>query len=159
MAGPDGARLSTLLPPTRKTHWLRFRAVGYATALGVMVVAFASAMLLRIPFEVDVLRERGELYQQLSDGTVSNQYRLRVLNKSQHSAEFSLSVSSELPLEIVGARTILATPGELLDLPLSLHAEPDAVGLPNYGVEVSICELAGSRCVQETTRFLGPSRS
>ena len=115
--------------------------------------------LLRIPFEVDVLRERGELYQQLTDGTISNQYRLRVLNKSQRSKAFSLAIDSELPLTIVGTQTIHTTPGELLDLPMSLHADPSTIALPNYGVEVSICEVSGTRCVHETTRFLGPARS
>jgi cytochrome c oxidase accessory protein FixG len=139
-----------------RTHWLRWRSVGYGSAVVVMSCLFMIALLVRVPLEVDVLRERGQLYQQFADGSVSNQYRLRVLNKSQDSAELTLTVSSRLALKVMGHTVIDAEPGELLDIPLELVTNQDNIGLPNSEVQIKICELGANRCVSESTRFLGP---
>ncbi len=138
------------------THWLRLRSVGYAIALLAMITAFSWAVLTRVPFEVDVLRERGQLYQQLTDGSIGNQYRLRVLNKSQQPMTLSLEVRSDLPLQVSGSTRIELSPVELLDLPLTLSAPQSAISSPNVEVEIVLCE-AGGRCDSETTRFLGPT--
>ncbi len=141
-----------------KTHWLRLRSVGYATALVVMGSVFLWAVVTRVPFEVDVLRERGQLFSQASDGSVSNQYRLRVLNKSQQPASLSLEVESPLPLSLSVASPISLAPVELLDLPLTLSADGKDVASPNTEVTITVCEAATARCDSEVTRFLGPSR-
>jgi polyferredoxin len=139
------------------THWLRLRSVGYATALVAMITAFTWAVLTRVPFEVDVLRERGQLYQQLPDGSIGNQYRLRVLNKSQQPATLTLQVTSDLPLRVSTETPIVLDPVELLDLPLTLSAPAAAVRTPNVEVEIEVCDTRTGLCDAEKTRFLGPS--
>ena len=141
-----------------KTHWFRPRSAGYATALVVMCSVFLWAVITRVPFEVDVLRERGQLFSQASDGSVSNQYRLRILNKSQRPATLSLEVESPLPLRSSVASPISLAPVELLDLPLTLIAEGKDVTSPNSEVTIAVCEAATERCDAEVTRFLGPSK-
>ena len=107
---------------------------------------------------LDVLRERGELYQALSDGTIGNQYRLRVLNKSQHRAEFQLATITSLPVTVLGETNITAEPGELLDIGIQLSTNPDDIRQPNAEVQIELCETATNLCVRESTRFLGPTR-
>jgi len=140
-----------------KTHWLRPRSVGYATALIAMMAAFSWAIVTRVPFEVDVLRERGQLYQALPDGGIGNQYRLRVLNKSQLPTTLALEVRSVLPLSVSAQSSIALAPAELLDLPLTLSVPADALTSPNVAVEIVLCEPSSGRCDTETTRFLGPA--
>jgi cytochrome c oxidase accessory protein FixG len=139
-----------------RTHWLRPRSIGYAIALAVMISAFSIALVSRTPFEVDVLRERGELYQLNAAGEVVNQYRLRVLNKSQRQQSFELAVESDLPLRIAGKVALDVEPGELLDVPLALTTPRDAVTLPSTPVEVELCATDGSACREQKTTFLGP---
>ena len=141
-----------------QNHWLRARSIGYGVALLVMSGLFVYAVLTRVPFEVDVLRERGELYQELRDGSVANAYRLRVLNKSQHRAELELTVVAALPMTLLGHRTFTAAPGELLDIPVQLTAAPQDIQQPNTELQLQICETASGLCVRESTRFLGPPR-
>jgi len=138
------------------THWLRPRSIGYAVALAVMITAFSVALVARTPFEVDVLRERGELYQVNTAGQVVNQYRLRVLNKSQQPQSFELALSSDLPLTIVGNPSLTVEPGELLDVPLTLATSRDAVAMPSTRVTVELCETGRGACSDQTTTFLGP---
>lgn len=139
-----------------RTHWLRFRSVGYAIALLVMMAAFTYAVLTRNALEVDVLRERGELYQ-LVDGRVVNQYRLRLLNKTQQPATVAVSVESALPMTIEPTEPVVLAPNELLDLSLILSAPASAVTAPNSEVTIRLCDTDTGRCDTEATRFLGPT--
>ncbi|MDH3643668.1 MAG: cytochrome c oxidase accessory protein CcoG [Gammaproteobacteria bacterium] len=139
-----------------QTRWFRLRSMGYGAAVVLMTCLFTAAVFLRIPFEVDVLRERGELYQHVAGNQIANQYRLRVLNKSQHAARLSLSLDSSLPLQALGVTHIDAAAGELLDIPLELTAPVDSIRVPNTEVRIQICEVDSDLCVSEVTRFLGP---
>jgi cytochrome c oxidase accessory protein FixG len=139
-----------------RTHWLRFRSVGYGIALPVMCTAFTYALVTRSVMEVDVLRERGELYQ-VVDGSIANRYRLRVLNKTQTPATMSLAAESPLPVAMTPNAPVTLAPGELLDLPLSLSVPADAVTTPNAPVTIRLCNTDTGRCDAEQTRFLGPT--
>jgi cytochrome c oxidase accessory protein FixG len=146
-----------------KTHWLRPRSIGYAAVMLVMMGAFSLALINRAPFEVDVLRERGELYQVTANGTISNQYRLRVLNKAQNDLTFQLAIAADMPLSISVDSQLRVEPGELLDLPLTLSAPRESVAGVSTTVEVKLCELGpgasaspDGKCKVQTTTFIGP---
>jgi cytochrome c oxidase accessory protein FixG len=144
------------------THWLRPRSVGYAIVLLIMMTAFSIALVNRSTFEVDVLRERGELSHLNSAGQIVNQYSLRVLNKTQQPQSYTLVIDSDLPLEIEResqlADELSILPGERLDLPLTLFTVREAITLMSTPVTVALCESDSERCVTAETRFFGPSR-
>jgi cytochrome c oxidase accessory protein FixG len=145
-----------------RTHWLRPRAVGYAVVLLVMITAFSVAIFARSPFEVDVLRERGELFRTDSAGQVLNQYSLKVLNKTQSAQSYTLAVHSDLPVTVVRTnqldQALSSLPGEVLDIPLTLAVAREAVALPSTPVTVELCAVATGRCESEQTSFFGPVR-
>ena len=145
-----------------ETHWLRGRSVGYAVVLLIMMTAFAIALFNRTPFEVDVLRERGELYQTTASGQISNQYRLRVLNKTENTQHYTVAVTADLPLIIVNLdrlQTQLVVPAaDILDLPISLQTAPEGISLPSHRLTLELCEIASGNCQSEDTTFLGPPR-
>lgn len=140
-----------------RTHWLRARSIGYGVVLTVMICAFTYALVTRTPFEVDVLRERGELYERLDDGMIGNQYRLRVLNKTQREATLVVTAESSLPVTLSQTGSISVSAGERLDLPLILSAPEAALEMPNVPVTIRLCEPRTGRCDAEETRFLGPA--
>jgi cytochrome c oxidase accessory protein FixG len=139
-----------------RTHWLRPRSIGYALVLLVIIIAFSTAIASRIPFELDVLRERGELYQLDASGDVNNQYRLRILNKSQDQQRFELSFRSDLPLTLETVPEMRIEPGELLDLPLTLKTVRESVTVLSTPVTLSVCETSTGECRDQRTTFLGP---
>lgn len=140
------------------THWLRPRTIGYGIALTVMTVFFAYGVLTRNPLAVDVLRERGELYQELPDGSIANQYRLRLMNKTQlpQTVTIEVAAADAVPLLSSQRAAVSLAPGELLDLPLSLSAPRAALPSPNLAVTIRACDADG-RCDAEQSRFLGPA--
>ncbi len=145
-----------------RSRWLRGRSVGYATALVIMMTAFSIAILSRSTFEVDILRERGDLFRTNLAGQIVNEYSLRVLNKSQQVQSYSLVIDSDLPLTVAKEQRLVkdlyTQPGERLDLSLTLLAARESIALPSTGVKVSLCETESSHCVSEQTSFFGPLR-
>ena len=90
-------------------------------------------------------------------GDITNQYRLRILNKSQTALTFELGLESELPLELAGADVLTIEPGELLDQPLTLTSAGEAISRSSTRVTMTLCEVTGGACQQQRTSFLGPS--
>jgi cytochrome c oxidase accessory protein FixG len=138
------------------SHWLRPRTIGYGVALLIIAAAFGYGLITRKPFEVDVLRERGALYEELADGRIGNQYQLRLLNKTQRSVELIVSTSSTPPTTPSVTGAVALEPGEMLDLPLTLSADGSGSGSANIPVLVRACEARTGRCDTEQTRFLRP---
>jgi len=145
-----------------RTQWFRPRAVGYAIVLMIMITAFSIAIFSRNAFEVDVLRERGELFRTDVNGAVLNQYSLKVLNKTQSPQRYRIDVTSDLPVVIANRdvldRDLSSLPGEVLDVPLTLTVAREAITLPSVPVTVTLCEVDGKHCGSERTSFFGPAR-
>lgn len=143
-----------------RTQWLRPRAIGYAVVLLVMMTAFSIALFSRNAFEVDVLRERGALSGINAAGEVTNQYSLKILNKTQRPQSYSIRVISDLPISIGRSERLengLTTlPGEVIDLPLTLEVAREAVSLPSVPVTIELCEVDTDFCGAEETTFFGP---
>jgi cytochrome c oxidase accessory protein FixG len=139
-----------------RSRWLRPRSVGYAVALTLMAAAFFYALFTRNVLEVDVLRERGELYEMRDDGTIANEYRLRLLNKTQSAITVAVTATSDLPLTLSLTQPVALAAGEIIDLPLLISVPQTALTRPNVAVTVEACALETQRCDTEVTRFLGP---
>jgi cytochrome c oxidase accessory protein FixG len=140
-----------------RSHWLRPRAIGYGAALTVMAIVFSYALLNRNLLEVDVLRERGELYEHLDAATIGNQYRLRLLNKTQSDMTIEVTAVSELPVALSLDGPVALSPGEIIDLPLRISAPAAALTRQSATVTIQACALEQGRCDREDTRFLGPA--
>ncbi|MBV1907194.1 MAG: cytochrome c oxidase accessory protein CcoG [Pseudomonadales bacterium] len=150
------------------TRWVRGRSVGYSGALLLMLVAFASALINRDPFAIDIIRERGELYHTLADGSVRNDYQLKVMNRQQSTVVFELklhlsdehfsSVSKPIPrVELLSTRSFDLLAGGLENVPLLIKVTHPV--LANFPVTLNLCEAGTDDCVSEETRFIAPQSS
>ncbi len=135
---------------------LRPNAMVYAAASLLLTLALVAAVGMRAPFAVDVLRERGALFR-IDDGLVRNDYELRIMNKSERSADFIVRAESELPVELQTDARLSALAGEVVRLPMSLTApRASAAGRSPVAVRIELCRASDHRCVTEATTFLGP---
>lgn len=75
-----------------KTRFLRPRLIGYCSVLLVMLALFAAQMLTRTLLELDVIRDRQQLFTVASNGEIENIYTIRIMNKSDTSDWFSLQI-------------------------------------------------------------------
>src|SRR5690606_32563701 len=72
---------------------LRPRVLVYATILLAASIALVGHMATRNPVKLDVIRDRGALAREVEDGMIENVYRLQIMNSSEESRSYVLSVS------------------------------------------------------------------
>ena len=64
----------------RPARVLRPRVLVYAGVLAGLLAVFAGLLALRVPVELDVLRDRNALYREMPGGLVRNVYTLKIVN-------------------------------------------------------------------------------
>jgi cytochrome c oxidase accessory protein FixG len=92
----------------------RPRVVIYAAVLTLSLSGFVYAVTHRMPFDLDVLRDRNTLYRELDDGTIENVFSVRIINKDQRAHVFRLTaadlanavVDSDSPTQSVNAEDV-----------------------------------------------------
>ena len=144
----------------KKSRLLRPRVIGYATALTVMVVAFSIALVNRPLFRIDVLRDRGNLYQRVDD-EIRNDYALKLINKTQTPQTLRLTVTAPQGIEVeVSHDTTIPVPaGDVLNVPVSLTIERDELHAAITPVTFEVCLVGQDRCLKQASRFFAPTEA
>jgi cytochrome c oxidase accessory protein FixG len=144
----------------KRTRLLRPRIIVYATLLLALATAWGWGVTHRDPFLAEVLRDRNALYRVAIDGAVENGYTLKVVNKSEQVAQFSI----ELATAPTGARIadvaarIAAPAGEVLSVPLRVVAPPETAGRHALRFRVTrLGDAAGDSSRELDSSFFGPT--
>jgi cytochrome c oxidase accessory protein FixG len=137
-----------------KTNWVRGRTVGYAIVCLALISAFIFMVFDRETFAFDVLRERGQLFQTQADGSTSNDYQLKIMNKSQQDSTYTLELVQPDWVKLDRDYEALIPAGEIENLTLRLLAESPEPG--STPVQIRVCQESNESCITEKTTFLGP---
>ena len=62
---------------------LRPRVLVYTAVLGIICAGLLAGLMLRAPYRVDVVRDRGTLARIVDDGWIENVYRLQIMNATE----------------------------------------------------------------------------
>ena len=138
---------------------LRPRVFVYTAVLAVLLAAFAGSLALRVPVELDVLRDRNALYRESGGGFIHNVYTLKIVNMHDEPLRWRISASGieGLRLEVEHGDRVVA-PGEVASVPARLDAPEDALQAASTPVRFTIVAIgAGDIRATEETRFLGPT--
>ncbi|MBF0454815.1 MAG: cytochrome c oxidase accessory protein CcoG [Magnetococcales bacterium] len=76
----------------RKTRWLRPRTLAYSALILLLLGGMAYYLATRPPVEMSVIRHRQPIYITLSDGSIQNNFTIRVLNMSPTPRTYALEV-------------------------------------------------------------------
>ncbi len=71
----------------------RPRVLVYAAVLALISGALLASLLLRSPFKVDVVRDRGTLARVVDDGWVENVYRLQIMNATERTQRYRIGAN------------------------------------------------------------------
>lgn len=141
-----------------ETKLLRPRLIGYFACLMAMCIAFGYTIMSRVPLEVDILRDRGQLYVENSQGKIENVYTMKIANKEQVDHQYRITILGLDGLELIGDEIVTIKSGELLDHPVRLQIEPKYISKPNYDIKFKVEALDNSSIViEEENRFIGPA--
>ena len=90
----------------QSSRFLRPRLIGYASLIVVLLTAFGYTVASRVPFDLDIARDRNRLYREAWDGSVENVYTLSVANRESEPRDYEISFESDLPLAYRGDTTV-----------------------------------------------------
>lgn len=110
-----------------RTRKVRFKSVGYATAVVLMTGLLVWDIVTRVPLKVDILRDRNQLYSINMDSWVENVFTLKILNKSQLTETYSITIEGFSDFTLSGQTQVQVAGGEVATVPLTLAVNPDEV--------------------------------
>ncbi|WP_346796206.1 cytochrome c oxidase accessory protein CcoG [Halomonas sp. Bachu 37] len=142
----------------KKTHILRPRLLGYLAALIAMVGLFAWAVSDRLPLDVDVERERTQLYQMTRDGRISNVYTLNVRNLDDRDHTYELDVTG-LPGLAMDRQSLTVAAGESRLLIIDISADQEVIEQPSHSLTLHVMSQQDDNIrLERDIRFLGNLR-
>jgi cytochrome c oxidase accessory protein FixG len=142
----------------RKTHVIRPRMIVYGTLLAVLFGSLVTALAVRVPLEVDILRDRNALYVETGQGMVENVYTLKIINMTDREQTYRISVSGIEGAELINqAGEVSAAAGAVVEVPVRVRVDPVNLESPSSEILFTVESLSteGLR-LEETGRFLGP---
>jgi cytochrome c oxidase accessory protein FixG len=110
------------------TMWrrvLRPRVLVYSAALLLICLALGVSLMLRSPFKVDVVRDRASLARLVEDGHIENTYRLQLMNTTERTQRYRVSVSGWPEAVVVGRSEIELGPAQARWVALAVRIPPD----------------------------------
>ncbi len=139
-------------------HIIRPRMIFYAIILITVFASFVYALNQRIPFEVDVIRDRNTLYTTTVEGLIENVFSIKLLNMSQEERTYILSVSGIDDINVLGDLSVRVPAGQVVTLPIRLQVDPANLGLGRNTIVFSAKAIEDPTVVAESeSRFLGPT--
>jgi cytochrome c oxidase accessory protein FixG len=145
-------------------HWrvVRPRTALYAILWVIVGALMLYVLLTRSDLDVNVQHDRNPLFVQLSEGGIRNGYTLKVLNMSQDTRLFDLSVEG-LPgalIEVVGQEAgepVLAVePDRLRSYRVFITVEGVRALAGSTPIEIVIRDRESGTIARESDRFLAP---
>ncbi|TNE93409.1 MAG: cytochrome c oxidase accessory protein CcoG [Gammaproteobacteria bacterium] len=134
---------------------LRPRLLGYGALLISFIVILTWAIVARPMVEIDVAKDR-RLFRLNAQGELENSYTMKVLNKSQDSMAFQLSVSGIDGLSLMGDQYIVVDARDRVEIPVTVSAALEAIEDSVMDLEFHLTSVnAPSINLVETSRFTG----
>jgi len=140
---------------------LPFRFTGkmkaYTAVLVLLIGFLVTLLVIRSDFETTILRTPGMMYQTRDDGSITNLYQVKIVNKTNdnHSVSFKL-LNPEGEIEMVGSGIKLEEQG-IGQGAFFVIINPDVLSKMSTQVEVGI--YAGDELIETVkTKFLGPAK-
>ncbi len=145
----------------KKQHILRPRVMVYATILLVLCGILLTNLFLRVPLELDVIRDRNTLYRETREGLIENVYTLKILNMDSKPHQYTLTADGIDGMKLVTDEPEIVVPaGAVQELIVRLQA--DEFNMESRSVEVKFylqANEANHLKTIEEARFVGPGKT
>ncbi|MCB1643860.1 MAG: cytochrome c oxidase accessory protein CcoG [Pseudomonadales bacterium] len=136
--------------------WKRVKVVGYFCAIVAMITLFSYTMFTRIPLELDVIRMRGQLFQEVEGGRIQNTYTVKILNMDLQDHVYSLSVEGLPDPVLIPDENISVAAGEIGEISANVIVDPDRLNDVNTDIVFVVRTQDGQYSADSDSRYLGP---
>ncbi|MEO7941292.1 MAG: cytochrome c oxidase accessory protein CcoG [Burkholderiaceae bacterium] len=137
-------------------HVLRPRVLLYSAILLAVVLAMAVSLVLRSPFKVDVVRDRGALARIVSGGKIENVFRLQVMNATEADQRYRIAVTGLDGISVASDETftVESTQSRWIAVRVQLPYEGAQPG--SHPIRFDIVQQGQDARVSEKSVFLVP---
>jgi cytochrome c oxidase accessory protein FixG len=141
-----------------KQKVLRPKLVGYGVVLIAMILLFVYASATIAPVRMDIIRDRNQLYRENGQGLIENTFTLKILNKTEQSHEYVMSVEGLNNYKWYGPTSVTIAGGEVLTLPISVGVDPVELSRSVTNIEIKVkTHIDGEAVeVEQESRFFSP---
>ncbi|MBV1909715.1 MAG: cytochrome c oxidase accessory protein CcoG [Kangiellaceae bacterium] len=142
-----------------KTLFFRPRTIIYTSIFLVVVVAFFYLISNRIPLDINVLRDRNNLYTESFSGEIENTYTVKILNMSQKKQTYVLRVEGFNTIKLEGESEFEIESGEILMLPVRIKIPGEQLTRRSNDIQFTI-QASGEEAYKAASaaKFLGPKK-
>ena len=137
-------------------HVLRPRVLLYSAILAAVVLGMGISLALRTPFKVDVVRDRGSLARIVAGGQIENVYRLQVMNATESSQSYRISVSGLQGIAVDSGETFTVEPTQSRWVPVRVRLPVQGAAPGSHPIRFEIENLGSLAQVREKSVFLVP---
>jgi cytochrome c oxidase accessory protein FixG len=141
---------------------LRPRVLAYTAVMLAVVAAAGTALVMRVPMKVDVIRDRGSLAREVEGWRIENVYRLQFMNTQERARRVSIGVAGGASLEglevVESAQSLEIPPLTTRMVSVRVRALPGAArgSQPIEFLVTSDDPGAKALRIREASRFLIP---
>lgn len=144
---------------TNKTKLLRPRTIYYTSIFVLTISIFIYLLTNRVPLEINVIRDRNNLFNETFSGEIENTYTLKILNMSQKAQKYALSATGFESILLIGKDRFTIDSGEVFILPMRVRILADRLPTRSNSISFIIKTTSGKK-YQATSdaKFLGPKK-
>ncbi len=141
----------------KPSQLFRPRTILYISLFIGLILTFVFLVMTRTPLDVNVIRDRNNLYSESFNGDIENTFKLKILNMSQITNRYKLTISGINNASIQGETELLIEAGEVLMLPLRISVPLENLQERATDIFFKI-ETVGNQQESHITKgkFLGP---
>ena len=137
-------------------HVLRPRVLVYTAILASVVIAMAISLATRTPFKVDVVRDRGVMARVVGGGRIENVYRLQIMNATESTQRFHISVSGLPGLKVVSEPDVEIESTLARWVAVRVEAPPEAAAPGSVPIQFEIDAPGLNAKLEEKSVFIVP---
>ena len=146
-SGPRRKRSATCFAP---------RVLIYTAILGVVVAGMAISLALRIPFKVDVVRDRGSLARIAEGGRIENVFRIQIMNATESTQNFHISVDGLHDLKVASEEDVVIESTQSRWVPVRLQLPYEGAEPGSHTIHFKIEAPGLDQHVSEKAVFIVP---
>jgi cytochrome c oxidase accessory protein FixG len=137
-------------------HVLRPRVLVYSSILGAVVIAMVVSLAMRIPFKVDVVRDRGALARIADGGRIENVFRMQIMNATEAPQQFHISVNGMPELQVVSENDIDIASTQARWVAVRVQGPMDGAAPGSHTIHFEIAAKSGIGKLTEKAAFIVP---
>lgn len=137
-------------------HVLRPRVLLYSGILAAVVAAMMVSLVLRSPFKVDVVRDRGTLARIVSGGKIENVFRLQVMNATEADQNYRITVSGLDGIALASDEQFSVESTQSRWIAVRVQLPYDGAPPGSHPIRFDVTETGSNKHVDEKSVFLVP---